>query len=87
MRFTFDSRSSTASTSTMPYLSVFLGLDGLHTEDAALARLEDARHLREARFLGVDEVVGEVHEKRLVADDGPRAQHGVAESRADTAAG
>ena len=36
-------------------------------------------HLREAADLAVDEIVGEMHEERLVADGMLRAEHGVAE--------
>jgi hypothetical protein len=38
------------------------------------------RHLLHHRHFGVDEIVGEDHRERLVADDGRRAQHGVAQS-------
>ncbi len=37
--------------------------------------VEDPRHLLQAGFLGVDEVVGEVDEERLVADRRARAEH------------
>ena len=52
----------------------------LHADDAAAGLLVAIAHLREHRLLGVDQVVGEVHEERLVADDRMRAEHGVAEA-------
>ena len=52
----------------------------LHADDAA-ARLQVAvPHLGQHRHARVDQVVGQVHEKWLVADHGMRAQHGMAEA-------
>ncbi len=45
--------------------------------------LEVLAHLLEAADLAVDEIVGQVHEERLVADGALRAQHGVAETERD----
>ena len=59
----------------------FLGFHGLHAEHAAAVPFEHPRHLPETGFLGVDQVVGQVHEERLVADRGARAQHRVAETQ------
>ena len=45
------------------------------------SRARDVDHLLHHRHLGVDEVVGEDHRERLVADDRRRAQHRVAEAQ------
>ena len=59
---------------------------GLDAEDARPMLLEVPAHLLEAADLAVDEIVGQVHEERLVADGAFRAQHGVAEAERDALA-
>ncbi len=65
---------------TMPYLSVSLLRHVLHAEHAAAAFLVHLRHLFQARHARIDQIVGEMHHERRVADHRPRAQHGVTET-------
>src|SRR4030095_1176109 len=44
----------------------------LDAENAPVMLLVDVRHLAQARNLGIDEIIGQMHEKWLVADDWPR---------------
>ena len=63
--------------------AVFAGLGTGHdlaTDHARLPGRVDIGHLRQHRLLGVDEIVGEMHEERLVAHRRPRAEHRVAET-------
>ena len=52
-----------------------------HAQYAAAMAAVDRCHLLQAGNAGVDEVVREVHEERLIADGGLRAQHGMAQSQ------
>src|SRR6202030_3022820 len=53
----------------------------LHAEYAASVRLEYIHHLLEAWHRGIDQIVREMHHEGRIADDGPGAQHGVAEAQ------
>ncbi len=61
-------------------IGIITGIDLLDAKDAALPIPEDIGHLPQAGLVGVDQVVGEVHEERLRPHGRPRAQHGVAET-------
>ena len=78
----FSTRSRSRAARAGLHDAVLVGLrmrHGLHGHDAAV--VEAIAHLLEAGLLGVDEVVGEVHEERRIAHRGLGAQHGVAQAQ------
>jgi hypothetical protein len=63
--------------------AVALRLTARHLLDAekrGAGRAEDFRHATHRRRVGVDQIVGEQHRERLVADDRLRAEHRVAQA-------